>query len=64
MTCIVHKFLGMVETHPDNHVLHTFRCNLSFPSLSPVTSLIMPTNNGSVLMDFTFGWPEQFQNYP
>ena len=51
--------------YPDNHMIHTFlSCNLSFPSLSPVTSLIIPTNNGPVLMDFTFGWPEQFQNYP
>ena len=46
------------------YVLHTFlSSNLSFPSLSPVTSLTMPTNNGPVLMDFTFGLPEQFQNY-
>ena len=51
----------IVEMNPDNHVLHTFlSCNLSFPSLSPVTSLITPTNDGPVLMDFTFGWPEQF----
>ena len=47
----------IVETNPDNHVLHTFlSCNLSFPSLSP------DTNDGPVLMDFTFGRPEQFQN--
>ena len=57
-------WLSIVETNPDNHVLHTFlNCNLSFPSLSPVISLITPTNDGSVLMDFTFGRPEQFQNY-
>ena len=55
---------SIVETNPDNHVLHTFlSCNLSFPSLSPVTSLITPTNDGPILMDFTFGRLEQFQNY-
>ena len=44
---------SIVETNPDNHVLHTFlSCNLSFPSLSPVTSLITPANDGPVLMDF------------
>ena len=54
---------SIVETNTDNHVLHTFlSCNLSFPSLSPVTSLITPTNDGPVLMDFTFSRPEQFQN--
>ena len=42
---------SIVETHPDNHMLHTFlSCNLSFSSLSPVTSLIMPTNDGPVLL--------------
>ena len=57
-------WLSIVETNLDNHVLHTFlSCNLSFPSLSPVTSLITPTNDGPVLMDITFGHPEQFQNY-
>ena len=46
----------IVKVHPDNHVLHTFlSCNLSFPSLSPVNSPITPTNNGPVLMDYTFG---------
>ena len=51
----------LVEVHPDNHVLHTFlSCNLSFPSLSPVTSLITPTNDGPVLMNFTFGRQEEF----
>ena len=55
---------SIVEMNPDNHVHHTFlRCNLSFHSLSPVTSLITPTNDGPVLMDITFGQPEQFQNY-
>ena len=55
---------SIVETNPDNHVLHTFlSCNLSFHSLSPVTSLIMQTNDGPVLMDITFGQLEQFQNY-
>ena len=49
-----------VGTHLGDHVLHTFLSyNLSFLSLSPVTSLIMPTNDGPVLMDFTF----EFQNY-
>ena len=55
---------SIVDMYQDNHVLHKFlSCNLSFPSLSPVTSLIMPTNDGPVLMDFIFGRPEQFQNY-
>ena len=47
-------WLCIVETNIDNHVLHTFlSCNLSFPSPSPVTSLITPTNDGPVLTDFT-----------
>ena len=55
---------SIVETNPDNHLLSTFlSCNLSFASLNPVTSLITPTNDGLVLMDFTFDQPEQFQNY-
>ena len=38
--------------HPDNHVLYTFLSyNLSFPSLSPVTSLVMLTNDGPDLID-------------
>ena len=49
-------WLSIVETHPANHVLHTFLSyNFSLPSLSPVTSLIPPTNDNPVLMDFTFG---------
>ena len=45
---------SIAEMNPDNHVFHTFlSCNLS----------ITPTNDGPVLMDFTFGQPEQFQNY-
>ena len=58
-------WLSIVESNLDNHVLHTFlSCNLSFPSLSPVTSLITPTNDGPVLTDFTLaGRPEQFENY-
>ena len=55
---IVDELLGIliVEMHPDNHLLHTFPSyNISFPPLSPVTNLITPTNDGSVLMDFTFG---------
>ena len=48
----------IVETHPDNHVLHTFTSyNLSFPSLSPVISFITPTNDGPVLIDYTDFWP-------
>ena len=55
---------SIVGTNPDNHMLQTFlSCNLSFPSPSPVTSLITPTNDGPVLMDFTFGRLGQFQNY-
>ena len=46
----------IVGMHPDDHMLHTFLSyNLSFPSLNPITSLITPTNNGTVLMNFTFG---------
>ena len=46
---------SIVGTHLDNQVLHTFPSyNCSFPSLNPVTNLIMPTNNGSVLMDWNF----------
>ena len=48
-------WLSIVEMNPDNHVLHTFlSCNLSFSSLSPVTSLITPTNDGPVLIDLLF----------
>ena len=44
---------SIVEMHLDDHVLHTFLSyNLSFPSLSPVTSLITPSNDDPVLMDF------------
>ena len=43
-------------THPDDHVLHIFLSyNFPFLQLNPVTSLIMPTNDGPVLMDFTVG---------
>ena len=46
-------WLSIVETNLDNHVLHTFlSCNLSFPSLSLVTSLITPTSDYRVLTDF------------
>ena len=42
------------------HVLQTFLShNLSFPSLSPVTSLITPTNDGPASMDLTL----KLQNY-
>ena len=52
-------WLSIVETNLDNHVLHTFlSCNLSFPSLSPVTSLITPTNDGPGSLDgFYSVWP-------
>ena len=50
----------IVETHPGDHVLHTFLSyNLSFPSQSPVTSRITPTNDDPDLMDL----PLEFQNY-
>ena len=51
---------SIVGTHPDNHVLHTFLSyiyKLSSPSLSPVTNLIIPTNDDPVLMNYTFGQP-------
>ena len=58
-------WLLTVETNLDNHVLHTFlSCNLSFPSLSPVTSLITPTNDGSVLTDFTLASRNNFKTTP
>ena len=47
---------SIVKMYPDNHVLQIFlSCYLSFPSLSPITSLIIPINDSPVLMDFTFG---------
>ena len=47
-------WLLIVEMNLDNHMLYTFlSCNLSFPSLSPVTSLITPTNDGPVLTNLT-----------
>ena len=53
---------SIVETNLDNHMLHTFlSCNLSFPSLSPVISLITPTNDGPVLMDFTLAGRNNFK---
>ena len=56
---------SIVETNLDNHVLHTFlSCNLSFPSLSPVTSLITPTNDGPVLMDFPWAGQNSFKTAP
>ena len=40
-------------THQDYHMSHPFLSyNLSFPSLTPVTSLVMPTNNGPILRNF------------
>ena len=56
---------SIVEMNPDNHVLHTFLgCNLSFPSLSPVTSLITPTNDGPVLMDLLLASRNNFKTTP
>ena len=53
-------YASIVETHPGNHVLQTFLSyNLSFHSLSPVTSLITPTNDGPVLMDSAFAGPAE-----
>ena len=53
---------SIVEANPDNHMLHTFlSCNLSFPSLSPITSLITPTNDGPVLTDFTLAGRNNFK---
>ena len=55
-------WLLTVKANLDNHVLHTFlSCNLSFPSLSPVTSLITTTNDGSVLTDFTLAGQNNFK---
>ena len=54
-----------METHPDNHVLHTFlSCNLSYPSLSPVTSLITLTNDCPVLMDLLLDSQKNFKTMP
>ena len=50
---------SIVETNPDNHLLHIFlSCNLSFPSLSPVTSL-QPhyTNKRWSSLDGFYFWP-------
>ena len=42
----------IVGTYPDDNILYAFlSCNLSFPSLIPVTNLIMLTNNGPVLRE-------------
>ena len=58
-------WLSIVETNLDNHMLHTFlSCNLSFPSLSPVISLITPKNNGPILMDFTLAGRNNFKTTP
>ena len=58
-------WLSIVKTNLDNHVLHTFlSCNLSFPSLSPAISLITPTNDGPVLMDFTLASWNNFKTMP
>ena len=58
-------WLSIVETNLDNHVLHTFlSCNLSFLSLSPVTSLITPTNDGPVLTHFTLAGWNNFKTTP
>ena len=56
---------SVVEIHPDNHVLHTFLSyNLSFPLLSPITSLIMPTNDGPILMDLLLAGRSNFKTTP
>ena len=58
-------WLSIVEANLDNHMLHTFlSCNLSFPSLSPVTILITPTNDGPVMMDFTLASRNNFKTTP
>ena len=58
-------WLSIVETNQDNHVFHIFLSyNLSFPSLSPVTSLIMPTNDGPVLTDFILAGWNNFKTMP
>ena len=55
-------WLSIVGMNLDNHVLHTFlSCNLSFPSLSPVTSLITPRNDGPVLTNFTLAGRNNFK---
>ena len=55
-------WLLIVETNQDNHVLHTFLSfNLSFPSLSPVTSLITATNDSPILTDFTLAGRSNFE---
>ena len=43
---------SIVETNPDNHVLLTFLS--PFPSMSPITSPITPTNDGPVLTGFYY----------
>ena len=46
-------------TRPDDHVLYS---KLSFLSLlMPVTSLIMPTDDGPVLRDYTLGVQNKIQ---
>ena len=41
----------IVGMYSDNHVFHTFLSSyLSFPSVSPITILITPTNNSAVLL--------------
>ena len=60
-------------THPDDHVFYSFlNYNLFFPSLIPVTSLIMLTNNGPVLRESIFSIsklslipdvPKNYQSY-
>ena len=58
-------WLSIVETNLDNHVLHTFlSCNLSFPSLSPITNPITPTNNGPVFTDVTSAGRNNFKITP
>ena len=58
-------WLLIVETNLNNHELHTFlSCNTSFPSLSPITSFVTPTNDGPVLTDFTLAGRNNFKTTP
>ena len=49
---------SVVETHPDNHVLHIFlSCNLSFHSLSPITMQPHYVNKKWSSLDGFYFWP-------
>ena len=61
----VYWLLAVDCGNEDNHVLHTFlSCNLSFPSLSPVTSLITPKNDGPALTDLALAGRNNFKTTP